>query len=229
MPVVSEITPEEADGVPGLQAVVEHWAEGAPRAGEWVAEVGVVWGSPGLVMRRGEEVLGFAVYGPPELLPRVRRYRVGALGEDAAVLAYVGGDRRTRKHLLVRVMREMKLRGFGGVEAIGDDLGLRRSVVIPTRFLVESGWKPVRRGFALPSGLPCTLLRADLGSTVEVAELARGLVDLVRLPVLKSPVPSLRSADSSPVLAPPRTAQSRASSRRPPGAGHAPQQGAGAG
>lgn len=207
MPVVSEITPEEAaGGVPGLDAVVEHWTEGAYDKPEgWFAEVGLFWGPAGLVMRRGEEVCGFAVYGPPEMMPRLSRYRVGVVGDDAALLAYVGGDRRTRRHLLVRVLREMRLRGFGGVEAIGDDLGVRRGVMVPTRLLVESGWKPVRRGFASPSGLPCTLLRADLGSAVEVGGLARGLVDLVRRPFPVPPVPSLRSADSSPALTRPHS------------------------
>jgi len=199
MPVVSEITPEEAARVPGLDAVVEHWTEGAYGPEDWFAEVAVFWGPAGLMMHRGEEVYGFAVYGPPEMLPRLVRYRVGVVGDDAAVLAYVGGDRRTRKHLLVRVLREMRVRGFGAVEAVGDDLGLRHRVMIPTRLLVEGGWKPVRLGFAVPSGLPCTLLRADLGSTVEVGELARGLVDLVRRPFPVTPVPSLRSADSSSV------------------------------
>jgi len=193
----SEIAASEAEGIPGLGAVVEHWTEGAYGAAEWFEEVGAIWGSAGLVARRGEDTLGFAVYGPPELLPGLRRYRVGVLGEDAALLAYVGGDRRTRRHLLTRVLREMRLRGSGGVEAVGDDLGLRSGVVTPTAALLESGWKPVRGGFAFPSGLPCTLLRAELGSAVEVGEFARGLVDLVRLPVLKSPVPNLTPADGA--------------------------------
>jgi hypothetical protein len=109
IPVVSEITAGEAAEVPGLEAVVRYWTEGARAAGEWFEEVGALWGPAGLVVRRGDESLGFAVFGPPELMPRVRRYRVGALGEDAALLAYVGGDRRTRRHLLARVMRDLRL------------------------------------------------------------------------------------------------------------------------
>jgi hypothetical protein len=196
--VVSEITSSDVAEVPGLEAVVDFWTEGEMTAAEWFEEVVTLWGPAGLVLRRGEESLGFAVFGPPEMLPRVRRFRVGALSEDSALLAYVGGDKRARRHLLARVMRDLRLRGFGGVEAIGDDLGLRRRATIPSGFLLENGWKPVRRGFAVPSGLPCTLFRADLGNTVEVADLARGLVDLVKLPVLKAPVPSLRPADPVP-------------------------------
>jgi hypothetical protein len=84
-------------------------------------------------------------------------------------------------------MRDLRLRGFGGVEAIASDLG--RSRHVPTRFLSESGWKPVGRDQR--AGCPYTLMRADFGSTVEVGELARELVGRVKLPVLKvkGPVP----------------------------------------
>ncbi|HZY58045.1 MAG TPA: hypothetical protein VFE09_09660, partial [Rubrobacteraceae bacterium] len=139
----------------------------------------------GFVVRRGEEILGFAVYGPQRYLPRAGRYPVGPFSEDAALLAYLKGDTRTSRHLLVRVMRDLRLRGFGGVEAIASDLGLPRH--ISTRFLLESGWKSVRRGQR--AGCPYTLMRTDFGSTVEVGELARAFVGRVRLPILKAPAP----------------------------------------
>src|SRR5947209_5138918 len=187
MSAVAEISAGEAARVRGLEAVISYWTEDAYSAEEWFAEVSASWGSAGFVMRRGEEVLGFAVYGPRECLPRAGRYPVGPLSEDAALLAYLKGDTRTRRHLLVRVMRDLRLRGFGGVEAVASDLG--RSRHVPTRFLSESGWKPVGRGQR--PGCPYTLMRADFGSTVEVGELARELVGRVRLPVLKvkAPVP----------------------------------------
>lgn len=183
---VEEIRACEAGGIWGLEAVISYWTEGALSAEDWLNEVVETWGTAGFVMRRGDKVSGFAVYGPPDYLPRAGRYPVGALGEDAALLAYVEGDARTRRHLLVRVMRDLRLRGFGGVEAISSDLGLPRHV--PTRFLSESGWKPVRRG-AL--GSPYTLMRADFSSVVEVGELARGLMGRVKLPVLQSPTPQV--------------------------------------
>ncbi|MDX6380787.1 MAG: hypothetical protein QOI57_1811 [Rubrobacteraceae bacterium] len=187
IPTVAEISAEEAGGIRGLAAVVSYWTEGAYSAEEWFGEVSASWGPAGFVLRRGEEVLGFAVYGPPEYLPRSCRFPVGPLGEDAGLLAYLKGDARTRRHLLVRVMRDLRLRGFGGVEAIASDLG--RSRHVPTRFLSESGWKPVGRDQR--AGCPYTLMRADFGSTVEVGELARELVGRVKLPVLKvkAPVP----------------------------------------
>ena len=183
MPTVSEISAGEAGEIQGLEAVISYWTEGASSAEDWIREVANSWGPAGLVKRRGDEVLGFAVYGPQRYLPRAGRYPVGPLSEDAALLAYLEGDVRTCRHLLVRVMRDLKLRGFGGIEAIASDLGLPRHV--STRFLSESGWKPVRRGWR--TGLPYTLMRADFRNTVEVGELARGLMGRVKLPVLKAP------------------------------------------
>jgi hypothetical protein len=185
MPTVSEISAGEAGEIQGLEAVISYWTEGACSAEDWVREVVNSWGTAGFVKRRADEVLGFAVYGPQRLLPRAGRYPVGPLSEDAALLAYLEGDARTCRHLLVRVMRDLKLRGFGGVEAVASDLGLPRHV--STRFLSQSGWKPVCRGGR--TGLPYTLMRADFGNTVEIGELARGLMGRVKLPVLKAPVP----------------------------------------
>ena len=205
MPTVSEISAGEAGEIQGLEAVISYWTEGASSAEDWIREVANSWGPAGLVKRRGDEVLGFAVYGPQRYLPQAGRYPVGPLSEDAALLAYLEGDVRTCRHLLVRVMRDLKLRGFGGVEAVASDLGLPRHV--STRFLSESGWKPERRGWR--TGLPYTLMRADFRNTVEVGELARGLMGRVKLPVLKAPpVPQ-----GTPVSVPVQT-RARARERR---------------
>ncbi len=195
IPTVAEISAAEAGGIRGLEAVISYWTEDAYSAEEWFREVLASWGPAGFVVRRGEEVLGFAVYGPLEYLPRAGRYPVGPLGEDAALLAYLKGDARTRRHLLVRVVRDLRLRGFGGVEAVASDLGLPRHV--PTTFLSESGWKPVRRG--QHAGCPYTLMRAEFGSLVEVGELARELVGRVKLPVLKAPSPTIPASVLRPV------------------------------
>lgn len=194
IPTVEEISAEEAAGIRGLDAVISYWTEGACSAEGWFGEVLASWGRAGFAMRRGGEVLGFAVYGPQEYLPRVRRFPVGPLDENAALLAYLKGDARTRRRLLVRVMRDLRLRGFGGVEAVASDLGLPRHV--PTRFLLESGWKPVRQGWH--TGCSYTLMRADFGSVVEVGELARGLVGRVKLPIFKAPTPTTPASALAP-------------------------------
>jgi len=140
------------------------------------------------VVRRGSEVLGYAVYAPLEHLPRALSYPLGPPSRDAVLLARATGDSRTRKHLLARVLRELKLRGVGVVEAIGSDAGLADHH-LATRHLTESGWEPVDRGYY--RGLYYTLTRVELGSTVEVGELARGLIGRVKIPSLgRVPAPA---------------------------------------
>jgi hypothetical protein len=186
VPTVAAISPGEAGGVPGLEAVISHWTEETSSPEEWFREMGACWGTAGFVVHWGDEVLGFVVYAPGEHLPRAGMYPVGPLDEDAVLLAYVGGDARARRRLLVRMLRDLRHRGVGRVEAVASDRGTRHHVT--TGFLLESGWKPVRRGWY--GGNPYTLARTDLGSAVEVGELARGLVGRVKLPGLKGPAPA---------------------------------------
>ena len=187
VPTIEKISADEIDEIPGLEGLIEYWAEAPPSPEAWYREVEERLGGGGLVMRRNGEVLGFALYGPPEHLPRADRCFVGPLDPEAALLAYVGGDQRARRHVLVRVLKEMRQRGVESIEAVSSDAGHPHHT--PTDFLLESGWQQVRRGWY--RGQPYTLMRVDLGSTVEVGELARGLIEKVRLPRLKStsPVP----------------------------------------
>jgi hypothetical protein len=185
VPMIGEISAEDAHEVPGLEAVISHWTDGAYSAEEWFREVNDLWGTAGFVVRRGGEVQGFVVYGPPERLTRAARYPLGPIDEEAVLLAYAGGDVRTCRRLLVRMLRNLRQRGVGRVEAIASDRGVSNHV--PTSFLLESGWRPVRRAPYRMSYY--TLAHIDLKSAVEVGELARALVGRVKLPGLKSPVP----------------------------------------
>ena len=186
VPTIGEISAEAVGEIAGLEAVISHWTEGACSAEECGRAGAPLEPGPGFVVRRGDDALGFVVYGPEEHLPRAAAYPVGPLGEDAVLLAYVTGDARTRRRLLVRMLRDLRHRGVGRVEAVASDLGTGHHA--PTRFLLESGWKPVRRGWY--GGSSYTLARTDLGSAVEVGELARGLVGRVKLPGLKGPTPA---------------------------------------
>ncbi|BBL78202.1 hypothetical protein RxyAA322_00560 [Rubrobacter xylanophilus] len=190
VPTIHEIAPEEAAEIPGLGPVIGYWTEDGAGPREWFEEVLGRWGTAGFVVRRGEEVQGFVVYGPRGYLPRAGRYPF-SVEEDAVLLAYAAGDQRTRRRLILRMLRDLRQRGAGRTEAIASDTGVRFHV--PTRLLAESGWHLVRRCWCL--GGFYTLARVDLGSTVEVAELARHLLGRVRIPAIKgpSPVPGLFS------------------------------------
>jgi hypothetical protein len=181
---VGEISAEEAVGVPELDAVISYWTDDGYTPEEWFHELNDRWGSAGFALRRGGEVQGFVVYAPPERLARAARDPL-ALDDEAVLLAYAGGDTRTRRRLLVRMLRDLKQRGFGKVQAIASDRGVSHHV--PTPFLLESGWQPLHRA---PYGMSYyTLAHIDLKSAVEVGELARTLVGRVKLPGIQSPVP----------------------------------------
>ena len=185
VPMIGEISAGDVGEVPGLQAVVSYWTEQGYSAEEWFRELNDLWGTAGFAVRRGGVVQGFVVYGPPARLARSSSHPLGPIDEDAVLLAYVGGDVRTRRRLLVRMLRDLRQRGVGRVEAIASDRGV--SNYVPTSFLLESGWQPVRRAPYRMSYY--TLAHIDLKSAVEVGELARALVGRVKLPELKSPVP----------------------------------------
>ncbi|HET6688022.1 MAG TPA: hypothetical protein VFG82_01560, partial [Rubrobacter sp.] len=143
VPMVGEISAEDASEVPGLGAVISYWTGDRYSAEEWFRELNDLWGTAGFAVRRGGEVQGFVVYGPPERLAQAARYPLGPLDDEAVLLAYAGGDVRTRRRLLVRMLRDLRQRGVGRVEAIASDRGVSNHV--PTAFLMESGWRPVRR------------------------------------------------------------------------------------
>src|SRR4029450_12023293 len=123
VPMVGEISAEDAGEVPGLGAVVSYWTGDGYSAEEWFYELNDRWGTAGFAVRRGGEVQGFVIYAPPEHLAGAARYRL-AVDEEAVLLAYAGGDTRTRRRLLVRMLRDLRQRGVGRVQAIASDRGL---------------------------------------------------------------------------------------------------------
>lgn len=188
VPSVQEITPQDADRVYGLEAVVSYWA-GGRRAAGWIREAREEHGGAGFYVIRGGEVLGFLVSAPPSMLPRAFEFPVGPLDERATMLAYLEGDARTSRRLIVRLLRSLKERGVCRVESVASDIGAARHVQTST--LLSNGWLPVRRGWR--RGKPYTLAGLDLGSAVESGELARSIMGHVRFPELRSPMPGVVS------------------------------------
>ncbi|MGB3682323.1 MAG: hypothetical protein WA990_07520 [Rubrobacteraceae bacterium] len=183
VPTIERISAEEIGEIPGLEGVIQYWAESPVSAEAWFRKAGERWGC-GLAMRRDGEILGFLLYGPPEYLPRAAHCSVGVPDPEEPLLAYLGGDPKTQRRLLLRMLGEMRQRRVAGVGAVSSDVG--RPNHPPTDFLLACGWQPVRQGWSQPY----TLMRADLGSAIEVGELARGLIGKVRLPKLRPATPS---------------------------------------
>jgi len=192
VPTIGEISAEEAVEVPDLEAVVSYWTENRHSAEGWFHELNDRWGTAGFAVRRGGEVQGFVIYAPPKHLASAARYPL-AVDEEAVLLAYAGGDTRTRRRLLVRMLRDLRQRGVGRVQAIASDRGVSNHV--PTSFLLESGWQPLHRAPYRSSYY--TLAHIDLKSAVEVGELARSLVGRVKLPGIQSPVPGTLAREQS--------------------------------
>lgn len=182
---VVEISPQEVDDSPRLAEAISYWNEGSCTPAEWLRQAQELWGNVGLQVRRGDEALGFAIFGPSKLLPRTERLSGSPPDPNTVFLAWISGDRRIKKHLLVRVLKDLRQQGVMEVEAITSDLGA--SWHVSTNFLLENGWHPVR-SIGHP-GYRYTLMRTDLGNAVEVGELARDIIGRVKIPKLKNAPP----------------------------------------
>lgn len=195
VPTIERISAGKIREIPGLEGVIRYWADETDTLEDWHREAGDGLGV-GFAMRHSDEFAGFALYAAAEYLPRANRLTIDTIEPDKILLAYVGGDTRTRRQLLVRVLKEMRQHGVPDMWAVSSDLGHPQHTT--TDFLIESGWQPVRRGWTL--GKPYTLMRAELGSSVEVGEFARGLIDKVRLPKLRRdhPLPGAFVREESP-------------------------------
>ena len=178
---VGEISAEEAVGIPNLDAVISYWTDDGCTAEEWFHELNDRWGPAGFAVRPGTPVeqpcwrcsmpLACASVKPCTSPPPL-------YGPER-------GPSLARRRLLVRMLRDLRQRGFGKVQAIASDRGVSNHV--PTSFLLESGWQSLHRAPYRMSYY--TLAHIDLKSAVEVGELARALVGRVKLPGIQSPVP----------------------------------------
>lgn len=182
---VVELTPGLAGDVPGLEEALSYWSEGERSAEECVEELLGEWGRAGFVMRNGGRISGCIVYAPASYLPLALRYPLSSLRREDVLMAHLSGDRRSKKHLLVRALRDLRLRGIGSLGAIASDLGLFHHP--SSVFLFGNGFRPVE--YVFYRGFPYTLARAELANTVGIDGLARGLISRVRIPPLKSPAP----------------------------------------
>jgi GNAT superfamily N-acetyltransferase len=146
----------------------------------WWQATQLEWGNPGLVVRDGDRVVAFAVYGPRSHFPRARTLGPTA-SDDALLLAtlWVDDDERgtgVGELLVRRVLREAAQRGARAVEAYarrepalvataargGADGSpvAPGGCVLPEGFLVAAGFGLHHDHHAFP------LFRLDLRSTV---------------------------------------------------------------
>ncbi len=153
-----------------------------PAKDAWWQATQLEWGIPGKAVLDQDQVVGYATFAPPALVPRAR-----VLGpvpsEDAVLLAvvWVRPDHRgggIGKQLVQAACREGIARGARAVEAFahpGAD-GTTCGCGLPAGFLEATGFSLRRAHLEAP------LYRLDLQSTVSWKKLAdRALGDVVAL------------------------------------------------
>ena len=148
---VGEILPEEASQIPELAGAISYWSEGVCRPEDWLRQVKSSWGPAGYAMRRGGEMLGFVIFGPVEFLPRGGSLSNGLSDENSVLMACVTGERRVKKHLLVRMLKELRQRGATHVQAVASDFGASHHTPRPA-FCYRTAGSPYAG-----SGIPASL------------------------------------------------------------------------
>jgi GNAT superfamily N-acetyltransferase len=164
-------------------------AEAAEKAG-WVSEVLLEWGSCGAVAVVDGEVVGHALWAPPQYVPGANGFATAPVSSDAVVLTTVYVDPMFRRgglgRMLVQGMAKDLVRrgGVKAVEAYGDSRVHPRGCVVPTDFLLAVGFSTHRPHRVHPR------MRMDLRTTLRIREeLEKGLSKLLS-PVQPRPAPA---------------------------------------
>lgn len=176
-----ELDPVRRDAVRG--------AEAAEKAG-WVSEVLLEWGSCGRVAVVDGDVVGHALWAPPQYVPGANGFATAPVSSDAVVLTTVYVDPLFRGggigRMLVQGMAKDLVRrgGVRAVEAYGDSRARPHPCVVPTDFLLAVGFSTHRPHPLHPR------MRMDLRTTLSIREeLERGLSKLLA-PVQPRPAPA---------------------------------------
>lgn len=144
--------------------VADAAAGAAAKEAAWQATQ-LEWGSAGKAAYASGELIGYAVFGPPEHVPRVRRLGWSA-SEDAVILAtiWVHPDRRGEgvgRALLQAALSETHRRGGRALEAVGSRPPWPSDpCMLPTPFLLANGFTVLHNHGRHP------MLRLDLSQTV---------------------------------------------------------------
>lgn len=155
-------------------AVKRSWLEATTRG----------WGTGGLAIEVDGETAGYALYAPPDAVPRAAAFPTSPPTAGAALLlvARVRPDLTGQglgRMLVQAVARDVQQRDVRMLEAFGAASGSARCV-LPVDFLIRVGFAPVREHPRWPR------LRMDLRTTLpllaEVEEAWGRLVGAVRRP-----------------------------------------------
>jgi GNAT superfamily N-acetyltransferase len=135
---------------PHLREDAEQYGQTDFEKEAWVSSVLLEWGSCGRMIYADTVPAGYALYAPPNAVPRASAFPSGPVSADAVLLTALrvlpefAGSGMGRM-LLQEVAKDLTRRGVKAVEAFGDaepqeDPGC----VIPADFLRSVGFKTVR-------------------------------------------------------------------------------------
>lgn len=165
------------------------------------------WGSAGKAAYRDGRCVGYASFGPPEQVPRLRQLG-WSCSEDAMILAtmWVHPEHRCDgigRALLQGCLSEAHRRGVQALEAVAERKGaLSTSCVLPADFLLANGFAVLHDRGRFP------MLRLELSQTARWSPLAQALDAVlerlgrrvgVRRPALGASHPrAVRQAEAQP-------------------------------
>lgn len=161
---------------PHLKAQAEEFGETEVEKEAWVSSVLLEWGSCGRIVYSGTLPVGFALYAPPNAVPRASAFPTSPASADAVVLTafhvlpeFRGGG--LGRLLVQAVAKDLTKRGVHAIEAFGDaqpvdpEEGVGgHECVVPAAFLRSVGFKTVRPHARWPR------LRLELRSAISWKE-----------------------------------------------------------
>lgn len=181
--------------LPGPCAECSFW-ESATNSGDdksaWLSGTLLDWGSCGTVVLEGERTVGYAIYAPAHLFPRLATFATAPISPDAVLLSAlrVVEDRRgtgVGRMLVQGMASDLTRRGIRAVEAIAAVSDTGTPCLIPAPFLLSVGFRTTRPHPRHPR------LRLDLRSTATWREELKGAT-IGRLRVQR-PVGAYRSVN----------------------------------
>ncbi|MBO0839771.1 MAG: GNAT family N-acetyltransferase [Sciscionella sp.] len=135
---------------PHLREDAEQYGQTDFEKEAWVSSVLLEWGSCGRILYADNAPAGYALYAPPNAVPRAVAFPTAPVSADAVLLTALKvlpdfAGTGIGRALVQEVARDLTRRGVKAIEAFGDAAPEPAATcVIPAGFLLSVGFKTVR-------------------------------------------------------------------------------------
>ncbi|WP_129841459.1 GNAT family N-acetyltransferase [Streptomyces sp. RFCAC02] len=124
-------------------------ADGLRRKRAWVSSLTQEWGPCGRLVVVDETRVGFALYAPPDRVPRAAAFPTSPVSPDAVLLltAWLAPECRGQglgRTLMQSVVKDLAGRGVRAIECFADARGRTDSCLLPAPFLAAVGFEEAR-------------------------------------------------------------------------------------